>query len=94
KGDRLLAYSAPEAARDHAVWQTLWLSKEDSAAFFKAMRNGLTQRYDVQPSLDSPGNFSLEAEGRHVRLMLNRAGLGVLLIEAATPAFAEAASRL
>jgi hypothetical protein len=94
KGDRLLAYPAPEAARDHAAWQTLWLTKEDSAAFFKAMRNCLTQRYDVQPSLDAAGEFKLEAQGRHVRLLLNRAGLGVLLIDAATPSFAEAASRL
>lgn len=94
KGDRLLAYPAPEAPRDHAVWQTLWLTKDDRAAFFKAMRNCLIQRYDVQPSHDSPSHFSLEAQGRHVRLLMNRGDLGVLLIEAATPTFAEAASDL
>jgi len=94
KGDRLLAYPAPEAPRDHAVWQTLWLTQEDSAAFFKAMRNCLHQRYDVQPVLDTAETFTLSARGRDVRLIINRRGLGVLLIDAATPAFAEAASRL
>lgn len=94
KGDRLLAYAAPDAPRDHAAWQTLWLTEADATAFFKAMRNCLTQRYDAKPSLDAPGQFSLEAQGRHVRLITNRDRLGVLLIDAATPSFAEAASHL
>ena len=90
KGDRLLAYAAPEAPRDHAAWQTLWLTPEAAAAFFKAMRHCLTQRYDVEPSLDAPGNLSLQAQGRSIHLISNRAGKGVLLIDAATAQFAEA----
>jgi len=91
KGDRLLAYAAPDHPRDHAVWQTLLLTQEDGAAFFKAMRSCLTQRYDAKPTIDEPGKVTLEAQGRHLRLMTNRGGQGVLLIDAATPAFAEAA---
>lgn len=94
KGDRLLAYAAPEASRDHAAWQTLWLTAENATAFFKAMRNCLAQRYDARPSLDTAGQFSLEAQGRHVRLIMNRGGTGVLLIDAATAAFAEALTKL
>jgi len=91
KGDRLLAYAAPDHPRDHAVWQTLLLTQEDAAAFFKAMRSCLTQRYDAKPTIDEPGKVTLEAHGRHLRLTMNRDGQGVLLIDAATPAFAETA---
>ena len=90
KGDRLLAYSAPDAPRDHAAWQTLWLTPEDAAAFFKAMRNGLTQRYDTKPTTDTADAMSLESQGRQVHLLRNRGGLGVLLIDAADPGFASA----
>jgi hypothetical protein len=94
KGDRLLAYAAPDAPRDHAAWQTLWLTEADAVAFFKAMRSCLSQRYDASLSTDTLGQVTLEAQGRHVRLITNRDGLGVLLIDAATPAFAEALTRL
>ncbi|MEQ1749378.1 MAG: hypothetical protein ABL974_08135 [Prosthecobacter sp.] len=94
KGDRLLAYAAPDAPRDHAAWQTLWLTEADAVAFFKAMRSCLSQRYDASLNTDTLGQVTLEAQGRHVRLITNRDGLGVLLIDAATPAFAEALTRL
>lgn len=94
KGDRLLAYAAPDAARDHAAWQTLWLTAADAMAFFKGMRSCLTQRYDTKLGVDTPDRIALEAQGRQVRLIMNRDGLGVLLIDAATPAFAEALTRL
>lgn len=94
KGDRLLAYAAPDAPRDHAAWQTLWLTEADAAAFFKAIRNCVTQRYDATPAADSSGTLKLEAQGRNVRLIMNRDGLGVLFIDAATPVFAESLSRL
>jgi hypothetical protein len=94
KGDRLLAYAAPEAKRDHAVWQTLWLTRDDAEAFFKAMRSGLSQRYDQPAQLDVGGRFTLNTQERQTRLIINRDGLGVLLIDAATADFAEALSRL
>lgn len=94
KGDRLLVYAAPEAKRDHAAWQTLWLTQEDAQAFFKAARSGLTQRYDKPAQQDEPGRFSLNTAERHTRLILNRDGLGVLWIDAAAADFAEALSRL
>jgi hypothetical protein len=91
KGDRLLAYSAPDHPRDHAIWQTLLLTQEDAIACFKAMRSCLTQRYDAKPSSEEPSKVVLEAQGRHLHLMINQGGKGVLLVDAATPDFAEAA---
>ena len=67
------------------------MTREDGAAFFKAMRSCLTQRYDAKPTIDEPGKVKLEAQGRNIRLVTNLSGQGVLLIDAATPAFAEAA---
>lgn len=94
KGDRLLAYAAPEAKRDHAAWQILLLTREDADAFFKSMRSGLSQRYDQPAQLDESGRFILNTQERQTRLIINRDGLGVLLIDAATADFAEALSRL
>lgn len=94
KGDRLLAYAAPEAKRDHACWQTLWLTPADADAFFKAMRNTLTQRYNLAPAVDTAAEVVLRPEGREVRLLKNREGTGVLLIDAANAAFADALKAL
>lgn len=94
KGDRLLAYPAPDHPRDHVVWQTLCLTAEDSAAFFKAMRSCLVQRYDAKPGPDQPGKLALEADGRHVRLISQKNKNGVMLIDAATAAFADAAEKM
>lgn len=94
KGDRLLAYAAPESKRDHACWQTLWLSPADAGAFFKAMRNCLTQRYSLAPAVDTATEVVLRPEGREVRLLKNRDGGGVLLIDAASAAFADALKAL
>jgi hypothetical protein len=91
KGDRLLACAAPDHERDHALWQTLWITREDARAFFKAMHACLLQRYDAKPSSDEPGRTVLQALNRHVRLVINRDGLGVRLVDAATAAFADAA---
>lgn len=90
QGDRLLAYASPDHQRDHAAWQTLWLSPEQAGLFFKAMRNWLLQRYDVKATTDSPSELTLDTADRHVRLLLNRSGQGVLLLDAATADFAEA----
>lgn len=90
QSDRLLAYSAPDQPRDHAVWQTQWLSRENAAAFFKALRNWLLQRYDVKPGSDSADEVKLEAQGRHIQLLRNRSGQGVLLLDAATADFSSA----
>jgi hypothetical protein len=91
KGDRLLAYASPDHDRDHALWQTLWLTREDALAFFKAMHACLLQRYDAKPSSEEPGRTVLQALNRHVRLVINRDGLGVRLVDAATSGFADAA---
>jgi hypothetical protein len=86
--DRLLVYPADQGSRDHAAWQTLFLSPKDADAFFKAMRTCLLQRYDVPASKETAELVSLEAQGRTVHLLKNRAGAGVLLIDAASADFA------
>lgn len=86
--DRLLVYPAAQGPRDHAAWQTLWLTPESADAFFKAMRNVLLQRYDIPAATDEPGALSLEPNGRAVHLLKNRSGAGVLLIDAASADFA------
>lgn len=88
QSDRLLAYAAPDQPRDHAAWQTQWLTPEHANAFFKAMRNCLLQRYDVKPDKDQPEEVTLSVGGRSVQLLKNRNGQGVLLLEAATAEFA------
>ncbi|MEN3941657.1 hypothetical protein WJU23_10225 [Prosthecobacter sp. SYSU 5D2] len=87
QSDRLLAYAAPDHPRDHAAWQTQWLTPEHATAFFKAMRNCLLQRYDVKAATDTPEELVLDAQGRHIRLLRNRNGQGVLLLDAATADF-------
>ncbi|TDU70931.1 hypothetical protein EI77_02049 [Prosthecobacter fusiformis] len=89
QSDRLLAYAAPDQPRDHAAWQTQWLTPEHATAFFKAMRNCLLQRYDVEAKTDSADVVSLEAGGRYILLLRNRNGQGVLLVDAATAEFAQ-----
>lgn len=88
QSDRLLAYAAPDHPRDHAAWQTQWLGKEQAGRFFSAMRNWLDQRYDVALAKDTPEEVALSAQGRHIRLLRNRNGQGVLLLDAATEDFA------
>lgn len=90
QSDRLLAYAAPDHPRDHAAWQTQWLTPPQAEAFFKAMRNCLLQRYDVEPTLDSAEEVTLTAGGRSILLLRNRQGQGVLLVDAATAEFAKA----
>ncbi len=89
--DRFLAYPSDDKARDHAVWQTLWLSKEEASAFFKGMRHALMQRYEQdKPVQDQAEELEFQAGERYVRLLKNRDGQGVLLIDAASKEFAEA----
>jgi hypothetical protein len=91
-GDRLLAYeSGPTGSRGHAAWQTVWGEPDWAEAFFRAMFECLRQRY--QPSISEPGagEVSFVAGGRHVTLLKNRSGSGVLLVDAAS---AEASSAL
>lgn len=90
QSDRLLAYAAPDQKRDHAAWQTLWMTPANAEAFFKTMRNCLLQRYDVEASKDTPELLELVADGRHVRLIRNRSGQGVLLLDAASADFSTA----
>lgn len=93
KGDRLLAYAAPNHKRDHAVWQSLFMTFENGTAFFKAMRSCVTQRYDAKPEVDDPGKVTLKADDRHVRILSTHGGQGVMLIDAATAEFADAAEK-
>ncbi len=90
QSDRLLAYAAPDQKRDHAAWQTQWLTPAHAEAFFKAMRTCLLQRYDVKPETDLPDEVTLQGQDRFIRLSRNRNGQGVLLIDAATAEFAQA----
>lgn len=89
RADRHASWAAAGVERDHAVWQTAWAGPSDARLFFKAMREVLLQRYD-QP-LD-PGTedtvIEFVAQGRFIRLSINRQGTGVLLIDAATNDFA------
>lgn len=89
QSDRLLAYAAPDHPRDHAAWQTQWLTPEHASAFFKTMRTCLLHRYDVKAATDMPEELAMEAQGRHIRLLRNRSGQGVLLLDAATADFAK-----
>lgn len=91
--DRLLAYAAPDFDRDHAVWETLWATPEDAAAFFKVMRGSLTQRHDARPEQDLPDQMTLRADGREVRLLIRNGGRAVRLVDAAAADFAEAAAK-
>lgn len=90
--DRLLALPAASGERDNAVWQTLWRDAGGARKFFDAMGHGLLQRYDQpQKELAKVSELDLAAQGRHVRLVLNRQGAGVLLVDAADAAFAKSA---
>jgi hypothetical protein len=81
--DRLLAYEgADETQRGHAVWQTLWQDGDWAEAFFRAMGECLRQRYETAVTGKETGIIRFEAKGRHVTLMKNRGGAGVLLVDA------------
>lgn len=93
QADRVLAFDAGGGNRGHAVWQLAFPDAGGASRFFKAMRSSLLQRYE-QPEDDGKDEAKLElsAQGRFVRLSINRQGSGVLLIEAANEAFAKAAA--
>lgn len=90
QSDRLLAYAAPEAKRDHAAWQTLWLAPDHANAFFKAMQNSLSQRYQAKPVSETADTAEWKVAERFVSLRKNKGGVGVLLIDAASADFAKA----
>jgi hypothetical protein len=88
--DRLLVYPAAQGPRDHAAWQVLLTDAAAASAFFTAMREVLTHRYDIKPPGDEGGRLAFTARDRHVELIRNRGGLGVLLIDAGDADFASA----
>lgn len=90
RGDRLLAFAAPEHARDHALWQTLWQDAAQAERFRTALRTCLLQRWDVDPEAGEGDVLVLRPPGRSLRLRVNRGGRGVLLIDAADDATASA----
>ena len=92
-GDRLLTYPSGEGERGHAAWQTLWREEDWAEAFFRAMLESLRQRYQVTVSGQETGRVSFVSGDRYVTLLKNRAGSGVLLIDAGSARFAEALLR-
>lgn len=92
RADRHGAWAAEGVQRDHTVWQTAWAGPSDARLFFKAMREVLLQRYDqpLDPGAEATG-LEFAAQGRFIRLSINRQGTGVLLIDAATNDFAASA---
>ncbi len=91
RNDRLLTYAADEGKRDHAVWQTLWKDSDAADAFFSAMRTRFLNKYkDSTPSPKAAeGVFQLDFSGRHILMKRSHQGRGVLVIDAADPAFAK-----
>lgn len=90
RGDRLLAFAAPEHPRDHALWQTLWQDAAQAERFRAALRTCLLQRWDVEPEPGDGTVLVLRPPGRSLRLLNNLNGRGVLLIDAADDATASA----
>jgi hypothetical protein len=90
RGDRLLAFAAPEHPRDHALWQTLWQDAAQAERFRAALRTCLLQRWDVEPEPADGAVLVLRPPGRSLRLLNNLNGRGVLLIDAADDATASA----
>lgn len=90
--DRLLSYSADGKNRDHAVWQVRFPASGDARRFFKAMSGSLLQRYDQPAETQADENkLAFKTADRFVRLSINNQGTGVLLIDAATEPFLQAA---
>lgn len=89
--DRFLAYAinGDLNRRGHAVWQTRWVNADRMDKFFLAMKECLTQFYEVQPTAGEELTF--EALGRRVLLQRRKAENSVLLIDAATEDFAKLA---
>ena len=90
RGDRLLAFAAPEHKRDHALWQTLWSEPAQAERFLEALRTCLLQRWDIEAESGTGTTLVLRPAGRSVRLRHNFGGRGVLLIDAADDATASA----
>ena len=90
--DRCLVYASKDGGRDHAAWQTLWRDTNTADGFFAAMRQSLASRYKGStPAMDAPkGVFKLSTTERHVILQRSHGGKGVLYIDAADAATAEA----
>ncbi len=89
--DRLLVYAAAGKPRDHVAWQTLWKDSDAADAFFAAMRQGLINRYKEAATTEAPkGVFRLNGPERFVSLQRTNDGKGVLYVDAAEAAFAEA----
>lgn len=89
--DRLLVYPVEGEGRDHACWQTLWRDKGTATAFFKAMSRCLAERYGAKVD-DAEVRF--EKDGRVVRLLRMGPGARVVLIDAASTAWAESLEAL
>ena len=90
--DRCLVYTAEGKKRDHVAWQTLWNDTNSADGFFSAMRQSLTGRYKgIKPSTEAPKDvFRLIGPERHVILQRTNGGKGVLYIDAADAAAADA----
>lgn len=90
--DRFLAYAIQGdlSRRGHAIWQTRWTTPAQMEKFFLAMKECLTQFYEVSPAAGE--ELAFEAQGRRVLLQRRKSENSVLLIDAATEAFAKLAA--
>ena len=89
--DRFLAYALQGdlSRRGHAVWQTRWATPAQMEKFYVAMKECLTQFYEVPPAAGE--DLAFEAQGRRVLLQRRKEENSVLLIDAATETFAKLA---
>ena len=85
--DRVLVYPVDGKGRDHACWQTQWRDKASASAFFKGMAKALAERYGVEAT---ESEMTFEKDGRFVRLIRGGPGARVVLIDAASEAWADA----
>lgn len=90
--DRCLVYATKDGPRDHVAWQTLWKDADSADGFFSAMRQSLLSRYrDSKPdAAAAKGVFRLVGPIRHVTLQRTHGGKGVLYVDAADAATADA----
>lgn len=88
--DRFLAYALKGdlTRRGHAVWQTRWSTPDKAAAFLRALRECLTQFYNTTDATAD----TFQAQGRTLHSAILADKHSVLLIDAATEAFATEAT--
>jgi hypothetical protein len=93
-GDRYVIYPGENPAHgDHLVWKTTWISANDAEEFYRIQCRLMPRRYHIpeKPEYTTPEGFSISDPHRAIRIRLSPDKLSVLVINAADPAFADAA---